>query len=71
MLVARMSRRVRCGVPGSGPEWPGWSGQRGEFPESGEDLGEQVVAGRRVQDHVSCLENEAGGDTDQPVAQYR
>lgn len=51
---ARVWRRVR----GSGGSWvgtgvAGWSGQCGEFPESGEDLGEQVVTGRRVQNWLS------------------
>src|SRR5256885_1039340 len=63
----------RAGVVGSGswvgPGWPGWLGQCGEFPEAGEDFGEQVVAGRWSQDWLPCLENEAGGDADQPVPQ--
>jgi len=41
-LDARVSRRVRgFQVPGWGQR-AGWSGQGGEGPEAGEDLGEQV-----------------------------
>jgi len=41
VLVARVSRRIRgFGFLGRGLGVAGWSGQCGEFPESGEDLGE-------------------------------
>lgn len=57
--AAGPARRVRVvGFLGRGRGWPGGSqGQCGEFPESGEDLGEQVMTRRRVQDWLSCLEN--------------
>ena len=46
----------------------GWSGHRGDFPESGEDFGEQIVAGWGSEGELAGVVDQAGGDADQPAA---
>ena len=64
-----MSCRVRSSGFRSGPCGPGWSGRRGEGPEAGEDLGEQVVAGREPQGELPGVADQPAGDGDQPPPQ--
>ena len=45
------------------------SGGCGQFPQPGQDLGEQAVAGRQPQDQVAGVADQPAGDGDQPPAQ--
>jgi len=46
-----------------------WSGRVREGAETGEDLGEQVVAGWEAQGEAAGVTDQAGGDGDQPSSQ--
>ena len=67
---SRVSRRVRVfRVSGSGPCGPDGSGQCGEGPEPGENLGEQVAAGREPQGPLPGVADQPAGDGDEPPPQ--
>ena len=64
-----MSRRFAFpGFPGRGRAGR-WSGCGGEGTEAGEDLGEQVVAGRQPQGQLPGVAYQPGGDGDEPAAE--
>jgi hypothetical protein len=67
-LTARVSPRVCafrcCSGPGSA-----WSGHAWEGAEPGQDLGEQVLAGRQAQGEAAGVVDQAARDGDQPLSQ--